>query len=582
MGPFRWIFQYLKKYVLQMILGFMLVIIAAAVNMVNPFLAGFIVDRVIQGGEKSLLIKLIMIMIGATVFKCIVRFSFQMIFEYISQSVLFKIRNKFYSRIQEMDFAFFDKTRTGDIMARMTGDLDAVRHFVAWVSYMLIENAMVFIFAVVMLFSTSYKLSLILLAITPIIGFITFKFVKSIKESFTQIRNQFSRLNTLVQENISGNRVVKAFAREDYEILKFSKENRAYGDKVLENAKLWEKYMPIIDSLTSSLAVVLILAGGLMIINGSITLGEFVSFNSFLWALSNPVRMSGWLLNDVQRFRASSEKVIEMVNTEPVIKNPEEITKETKVAGKIEFKNVSFSYGDELVLKDINFKVEHGQTIAVIGPTGAGKSSLINLICRFYDCTYGEILIDDNNIKDYDLIKLREKISVAMQDIFLFSDTIEGNISYGVPNASIDQIEWAASVAGAEGFIKNFPQGYDTIIGERGVGLSGGQKQRIALARALLKNPSILILDDTTSSVDIETEHEIHKTLNTFYNEKTTFVIAHRISSVKNADNIIVLDNGRIIESGSHEKLLQNKGYYYNVYMNQYGDFDNLYGEEAI
>lgn len=582
MGPFRWIFQYLKKYVLQMIFGFTLVILAAALNMVNPYLAGVIVDRVIQGGENSLLIKLIMIMIGATLIKCIVRFSFQMIFEYISQSVLFKIRNKFYSRIQELDFTFFDKTRTGDIMARMTGDLDAVRHFVAWVSYMLFENAMVFIFAVIMLFSTSYKLALILLAITPIIGFITFKFVKSIKEGFTQIRNQFSRLNTLVQENISGNRVVKAFAREEYEILKFSKENRAYGDKVLQNAKLWEKYMPIIDSLTSSLAVVLILVGGLMIINGSITLGEFVSFNSFLWALSNPVRISGWLLNDVQRFRASAEKVIEMVNTEPIIKNSEEITKETKVVGKIEFNNVSFSYGDELVLKDINLKVEHGQTIAVIGPTGAGKSSLINLICRFYDCTSGEILIDDNNIKDYDLIKLREKISVAMQDIFLFSDTIEGNISYGVPNASIEQIEWAASVAGAEEFIKNFPQGYDTIIGERGVGLSGGQKQRIALARALLKNPSILILDDTTSSVDIETEHEIHKTLNSFYNEKTTFVIAHRISSVKNADNIIVLDNGRIIESGNHENLLLNKGYYYNVYMNQYGDFDNLYGKEAI
>lgn len=582
MGPFQWIFQYIKKYKFLMLLGLVLVIFAAALNMINPYLAGIIVDRVIQGGETDLLIKFIMIMVGATLLKSIIRFSFQMIFEHISQSILFNIRNKFYSRIQEMDFTFFDNTRTGDIMARMTGDLEAVRHFLAWVIYMIFENAMIFIFAIIMLFSTSYKLALILLAITPLIGYLTYKLVSSVKSGFTQIRNQFSRLNTIVQENISGNRVVKAFAKEEYEIEKFSKENRAYGDRVLDNAKLWEKYLPFLDSLTSLLSVILILVGGIMIIKGSITLGEFVSFNSFLWALSNPVRMSGWLLNDVQRFRASAEKVIEMVNTEAGIKCPEVAAKKTNIKGKVQFKNVSFSYGDELVLKNINFEVDIGQTIAVIGPTGAGKSSLINLICRFYDCTEGEILIDGINIKKYDLIKLREKISVAMQDIFLFSDTIEGNISYGVPNASMDKIQWAASVAGAEDFINSMPQGFDTIIGERGVGLSGGQKQRIALARALLKNPSILILDDTTSSVDIETEHEIHKTLNTFYNEKTTFVIAHRISSVKNADNIIVLDDGRIIESGNHEKLLLNKGYYYSVYMNQYGDFDNLYGKEAI
>jgi ATP-binding cassette subfamily B protein len=290
--------------------------------------------------------------------------------------------------------------------------------------------------------------------------------------------------------------------------------------------------------------------------------------------------MSGWLINDIQRFHASADKIRELFNTESAINNAEQ-PDERDINGVVEFKNVCFGYENGEVLKDVSLKAKPGQTVAIIGPTGSGKSTLVNLICRFYDCSDGEVMVDNVNVKDIDLRALRAKISVAMQDVFLFSDTIEGNIAYGVPDAPYETVKWAAGIADADKFISSLPEGYDTVVGERGVGLSGGQRQRIALARAILKNPSILILDDTTSSVDMETEFEIHKTLKSFYNNKTTFIIAHRISSVKNADQIIVLNNGQIIEQGTHETLIDLKGYYYNVYLSQFGDFDGFTEKEV-
>ena len=293
-------------------------------------------------------------------------------------------------------------------------------------------------------------------------------------------------------------------------------------------------------------------------------------------------RMAGWLINDIQRFSASGEKIMELMNTKPKIKNSENQVEEDRIKGNIEFKNVNFNYGDEEVLEDINLKVSPGQTIAIIGHTGSGKSTFVSLLCRFYECTKGEILVDGYNIKDFNLRRLRKNIAVAMQDIFLFSDTIEGNIAYGLPTASMDEVRWAASIAGADDFINKMEEGYDTIVGERGVGLSGGQKQRISLARALLKNPSIIILDDTTSSLDIQTENNIRHSLDKYFKDKTTFIIAHRISSVKNADMILVLNNGRIIERGTHSELLVKKGEYYNVYINQFGNFDDAKGKEVV
>lgn len=574
MAEFKWIWQYVKKYRLMFGAAFILVVLMTALNMVNPYITGQIVDRVIKGNETGLLTRLAGIMLAVTVIRALVRYVYQNMFEYVSQGITFNIREQIYIRLQELDFGFFDKTKTGEIMSRMTGDLEAVRHFSSFVIYQVALNALTFITVSAILFTMNFRLAVSLLLISPVIGFFTFRMAKYVKPAFAEIREQFARLNSVVQENISGNRVVKAFAKEPYEIEKFSRENRAFMDRNMDAAKGWEKFIPILDATAGTLSILIILVGGIQVINGNLTVGELVAFNGYLWALNTPMRMAGWLLNDVQRFAASAEKIMLLLKREPVIRNSGCAVSKERLDGSIEFRDVSFRYEDEEVLDGISFKAEPGQTIAVVGPTGSGKSSLVSLICRFYDCTSGEVLVDGTNIKNIDLKSLRRNISTAMQDIFLFSDTIEGNISYGVPEAPLEQVVWAAEAAEAGDFIQGFSEGYDTIIGERGVGLSGGQRQRIALARALLKDPSVLILDDTTSSVDIETEHEIQKRLGTLNRERTTFIIAHRISSVKNADLILVLNEGRIIERGRHQELLDKKGYYYGIFMNQYGDFD--------
>jgi len=571
---FKWYWDFLKKYKFKMALGLMLTLLVSLMQLINPYIEGTIIDRVLIKGEVGVLIPLLSIIIGVTVFRCIVKFGYQMMYEHISQDLIFKMREEIYCHLQNQDFNFFDTTRTGDIMARLTGDIDAVRHFTAWVIYNVFDNFLTFTFAVVMIFFVNAKMARILLAITPIIAVVAYKMTNTVRPSFFAIREQFSKLNSVVQENISGNRVVKAFAKEEYEIEKFSRQNELFKEKNLDSSRIWEKYLPVLEFFASMLSIVLIIVGGIMVIRKNLTLGELVIINGYIWALNNPLRMAGWLINDIQRFFASIDRLINLVNEEPKIKNPKHPIQKEKVRGFVEFENVSFCYRDIPVLKNISFEVHPGQTVAIVGPTGSGKSTLINLICRFYDCNSGKIRIDNVDIKDMDKKELRDNIAASMQDIFLFSDTIEGNISYGNPNASMKQVQWAAQVADAHEFIESFPEGYDTIIGERGVGLSGGQKQRIALARALLKNPSILILDDTTSSVDIETEYKIHKTLKPFCENKTTFIIAHRISSVKNADLILVLNHGKIVERGTHGELLQKRGYYYDVFKNQMGDFD--------
>ncbi|WP_298836884.1 ABC transporter ATP-binding protein [uncultured Clostridium sp.] len=582
MMAFRWVWKYAKKYNIKIIVGFILVIICSAMNMVAPYLSGTIVDKVIVGKESNILIPLLAVITAVILLRSILRYVFLILLENMSQDSIFDIRNDIYSNLQKLDFDFFDKTSTGDIMNKMTGDIDAVRHFLAWVGYNVIENSFIFLFGIAIMFSINYKLTLILLLFTPPIAYFARKLAIDVKPTFFNVRQQFSKLNSVAQENISGNRVVKAFAKEEFEIKKFGKENDEFKKRNIESAKVWGKYLPIIDSLSISLNIVIILVGGIMVINQSMTIGNLVTFNAMIFTINNPMRMAGWLINDIQRFSASGEKIMELMNTKPKIKNSENQVEEDRIKGNIEFKNVNFNYGDEEVLEDINLKVSPGQTIAIIGHTGSGKSTFVSLLCRFYECTKGEILVDGYNIKDFNLRRLRKNIAVAMQDIFLFSDTIEGNIAYGLPTASMDEVRWAASIAGADDFINKMEEGYDTIVGERGVGLSGGQKQRISLARALLKNPSIIILDDTTSSLDIQTENNIRHSLDKYFKDKTTFIIAHRISSVKNADMILVLNNGRIIERGTHSELLVKKGEYYNVYINQFGNFDDAKGKEVV
>jgi ATP-binding cassette, subfamily B, multidrug efflux pump len=574
MGVIKWIWSYLKNYRLKYFTALSLVLIVSGLNMINPLLAGRIVDKVINGGNKTLLVPILLTMISIVVVKSLILYTYQMIFEITSQGIIFDLRETLYKKLMEMDFEFYNSTRTGDLMARLTGDTDAIRHFLAWVVYNIVSNLSAFIFAIISMSLISLKLTIFMISITPLIAFFTFKLTKVVGPAFFAIRESFSRLNSVVQENISGNRVVKAFGREAYEIEKFKKSNLDYKEKNLKAARIWEKYLPVLDSLAGVLSVIMIFAGGILVINKKMTLGNLVVFNGYLWALNNPMRMSGWLVNDVERFRASTIKIRELINTEAKIKNDFTSQEIKQIKGNVRFHNVSFSYGKEEILKNVSFQAKCGETIGILGPTGSGKSTLINLMCRFYDCSDGNIYIDDIDIGDYEVKTLRSNIAIAMQDIFLFSDTIEGNIAYGNPNASLEQVQKVAAIAEAHEFILDMPEGYDTIIGERGVGLSGGQKQRIALARALLKNPSILMLDDTTSSVDMETEYKIQREVNSIYNTRTNFIIAHRISSVKNASLILVLDNGEIVERGTHEELINQRGYYYSVYQTQFGDFD--------
>lgn len=579
MAAMKWFYSFLKKHNRSMALGLVLVTVISVLAIAKPIVSGSIVDDVITDGQYELLPRLIALLILITVLRGVLRFWSQVIFETCSQDVLYSMRDTVYRKLLQQDFNFYNKKRTGDLLSRQTGDMDAIRHFIAFVIYQVYENVFLFFFALIMVFTVSPKLALCMCIVLPFALLVTLSQTKNGRPRFQKIREQFSSLNTFVQENISGNRVVRAFSKEDYEIGKFNKENDGYRDAELAAAEIWTKYVPQFEFLSNMLTIILMLVGSIMVINQSMTLGNYVTINGYLWMLMNPLRQIGWRINDIQRFTTSVEKIYTTYSEEPNVKFPAKAIPCERLNGDIEFKNVSYSADDEDIIHQINFRVKSGQTVGILGSTGSGKSTIMNLLCRFYDVTDGEVLVDGKNVKDLDLYNLRQNIGMAMQDVFLFSDTIEGNIAYSNPDCSFEAVEKAAIMADADSFIRQMPDGYDTIVGERGVGLSGGQKQRISLARALLKEPSILILDDTTSAVDMETESYIQQQLNAIDHKCTIFVVAYRISSIKDSDLILVLNNGRIVEQGTHQELLQNNGYYATVFRHQYGEFEKYVNE---
>ncbi|MFQ9163489.1 MAG: ABC transporter ATP-binding protein [Lachnospiraceae bacterium] len=576
MGYIRWFLSFLKKYRVRMIVGLILVFITSLLVLINPQISGMIVDEVIEGQHYEKLGILLLIMIGVTLVRSLLRFTFLMCFESSSQGLVYDMREEAYRKLMKEDFNFFNKNRTGDLMSRQTGDMDAVRHMVSHVIYFSFENILVFLMALVMIFSVNVKMALCMLIVLPFTLAVTLSQRRHIKPAFDRVRDCFSSLNAFAQETIAGNRVVKAFAKEDYELEKFDRENDGYRDAQLNAASIWMKYIPMFEVLSQCLTIILMIMGGFMVIDGEMTIGNMVTVNGYLWMLNSPLRQAGWIINDLQRFLTAIEKIYKVYTTEPDIKQPEHVVEKRKLKGSVTFDHVNYYTNDDTVLKDISFHVEPGQTVGIIGATGSGKSSLVNLICRFYDVNQGRVLVDDIDVRNLNLQTLRGNIGIAMQDVFLFSDTIEGNIAYGNPDCTFEQVQAAAKIANADEFIREMPEGYDTIIGERGVGLSGGQKQRISLARAILKDPSIIILDDTTSAIDVETESMIQNELKKISDERTVFIIAHRISSIIHADQILVLDNGRLVERGTHEQLLAKKGYYSTVFHHQYGEFDRF------
>ncbi|HZJ82467.1 MAG TPA: ABC transporter ATP-binding protein, partial [Clostridia bacterium] len=540
------------------------------------------IDDVIRGGNRDLLPILLTAILLVALVKGVSIYFRGYFFEKVSQSSLYDLRNELFTHLQEQSFTYFDNNRIGELMSRMTGDLEGIRAFIAGGIPILLENAIYFIGTSIVLLSMNWKLALASLAVSPFVAWLALRFDSRIRPAFSQIREQQAALNTATQENITGVRVVKAFAREDYEIEKFEKENKLNLEKNVNSSLIWAKYFPIMDFASGMSAIIVLWYGGRMVAGGIITLGTLVAFNNYLWMLINPMRMLGWVINVMEQAVSSGQRVFDVLDTGSIIEDKEDPYDPEDMQGHVVFENVSFRYQDEQALYDIDLDVPAGWTVAIMGTTGAGKTSIINVLNRFYDVSKGRVLVDGVDVKDWKLNALRKNIGLVMQEVFLFSATIEENIMYGDPDVTKEEVIRAAEIADAHEFIMEMPQGYDTIVGERGTGLSGGQKQRIAIARAVIKKPKILIMDDSTSAVDMETEFEIQEALEEIMEGRTTFIVAHRISSVKDADEIILMDKGRIIERGTHNELLRQQGEYYEIYRQQYKDFEGFTEDRQV
>lgn len=567
---------YLNNYKKETIAAIFLLILSIVLNMLSPIITKHLIDDVIKGGERDILSVLLIAIISVALFKGISQYFRGYFFEKTAQSCLYDLRNEMFTHLQGQSFTYFDDNRIGELMSRMTGDLEGIRAFISGGIPIFLENFIYFVGTSIVLFSMNVKLALASFAVTPFVAWLAMRFDSKIRPAFSEIREQQAALNTATQENITGVRVVKAFAREDFEIKKFEKENMLNLEKNVNSSRIWARFFPVMDFLSGLSAVTVLWYGGTMVANQTMSLGTLVAFNSYLWMLIMPMRMLGWVINVMEQAVSSGQRVFDVLDTGSIIRSPEDSYSPEEMSGHVSFDNVGLHYKDSQALFDISLEAKAGQTIAIMGTTGAGKTSIINGLNRFYDVSRGSISIDGVNVKDWDLKKLRENIGIVMQEVFLFSATIEENIMYGNPHARKEDVIKAAKIADAHEFIMEMPLRYDTIIGERGMGLSGGQKQRIAIARAVIKNPKILIMDDSTSAVDMETEFEIQKALEDIMEGRTTFVVAHRISSVKGADEIILMDKGRIIERGNHQSLLDKKGEYYQIYIQQYKDFEGL------
>lgn len=571
----RWLWKNMEGARRIYVCGLIFTVISQSMYIVTPRIAGTITDTFIVNEkaaenletQSALLIWLLVAMVGFTLVRTGFVYGSTMCYEYASQSMIYKIRSVVFKNIEDQDAKFYDLYRTGDIMTRVSGDLDMVRHSVAWIIRVILECIVMLTVSIIFFFTMDWLMALCLIALTPIIMIIAFNFKKAVSPKFRLKRDKLSDLNTAAEENISGNRVVKAFAREDYEKEKFDKLSGDFRDASRDAAFTWFKYYPFEEITAQSLSVVMLVCGGLFVIFGRISFGDYIAFSGLVWTMSNPMRQLGTIVNDWQSFTASAQKIVEIYYGKPRIVTREDAEdRPGRFEGRVEFDNVSLELGGKTVLKDVTFSVNPGETVAVMGETGAGKTLLTELIPRIYDVTGGAVRVDGTDVRMLKLDQLRRNIGTATQDVFLYSDTIDGNIAYGDSDCPEEQVVRSAKLADADGFVRRLSDGYDTIVGERGVGLSGGQKQRISLARALNVKPSILILDDTTSALDLETEKHIQDALKSLDFKCTKIIVAQRISTTKFADKVIVMKNGKIIEQGTHEELIRRNGYYKEVY----------------
>ncbi len=573
---------YIKKYAVHYICAVLALVLSVSLDMLSPQIILHLVDDVILGGDNRyvnlLLAGILLIGVGRFIFQYIKEY----IFDYVSVNIACHLRRDLFVHVEHLDTAFFDKNNTGEIMARVKDDIDRIWDALSYVSMLIIE---VFIHTVIIIFCMS-RLSLPLTVI-PVIsmgicGVLAFLLEKKLDKVYEDISEENAVLNTTAEENIGGVRTVKAFAREKHEIEKFKKHNEKYCELSIKETETFVKYYPYFQFISRILPFLILFGGGYMYLKGKMTLGEVSAFVAYSENIVWPMEMLGWLTNSFASAIASYKKINKIYDEASKIVEPENPVALPVVHGDIRFENVSFHKEDmHEILSDISFEVKSGKTLGIMGATGAGKTSVVSLLTRLYDATSGRICLDGVDIKDISLSTLRGSISLIMQDVFLFSDTISENIRMGdKPHISDKVIREASRKACADDFIEKMDDEYETIIGERGVGLSGGQKQRISIARALAKKHPILIMDDSTSALDMETERKIQETLSEL-KDTTKIIIAHRISAVKDADEIIILNEGRIAERGTHDELLLKKGLYYETYVSQYGEPESELRKEA-
>ena len=575
-GMLHRVLERLRPFRSKIILGFVVITFTQLLRMGLQLITREVVNNVIPNRDFHLMLWLGGLLLAISAVRAVMLYYRGMVFERVSQGMVYQLRTELYGRLQAQSYTFYDKHRIGEIMSRMTGDMEGLRGFVMNLCLTIFEQSMSFLGALIFMSALSWPLTLTVLAICPVLAYVAWRFNKKIRPAHAAVREQNAVLNTRTQENIAGVRVVKAFAREPYESEQFEKDNQKVLELNLNATRIWSNFSPAMDFVGALAIPFMLLVGGRLVSDGAMDLGTLIAATGYVYMLVNPMRMLANFVNVFAQGVTSAEKLFYYLDLGSIVRDPASPVTPEASEGRVSFENVTLSYGDQVVLHDLNFEVEPGQTVAIMGATGSGKTSVINLLGRFYDIRSGSVKVDGVDVRQQKLSDLRRNIGYVMQESFLFSESIAENIAFGNPGLPMEKIEQSAQIAQAYDFITHMPQAWETVVGERGLGLSGGQKQRVSIARALACDPKILILDDSTSAVDMETEALIQEGLKKVMGKRTTFVIAHRISSVIHADQILVLDQGRLAERGSHAELMAREGLYYQMFMDQYHDFADL------
>lgn len=566
--------SYLRNYWPVALGGVIALLIVNLANLIAPQLLRLLIDRGIASLDLGYVIEIAAALIGVAAIRGLFNFLQGYWSEVASQGVAYDLRNTIFEKLQKLSFSYHDRSQTGKLMTRMTSDVELVRLFVGRGALMLSSAVLMLMGTLGFMFWMNWRLALVIFIVVPLIFMLFSIFVRRIMPVSISVQQKLGALNSILQENLAGMRVVKAFAREAYETEKYLQKNQELLEENIRLVNLFASIFPWVF-FTANLGMVgVIWVGGLQVMGRTLTLGELVAFTGYLGLLLQPIFQMGMIGAMLSRAEASAQRIFEVVDAQSEVKDRPGAIPLPPIKGRVAFEHVGFRYvgSEQEIISDITFVAEPGETIAILGQTGAGKSTIINLIPRFYDVTVGRITVDGYDVREVTLDSLRSQVGIVLQETTLFSGTVGENIAYGRPDAPREEIIKAAKAAQAHEFIVELPEGYNTLVGERGVGLSGGQKQRIAIARALLVDPRILILDDSTSSVDAETEYKIQQALEQLMEGRTCFVIAQRISTVRNADKILLLDNGRLVAEGRHRELLETSELYVEILQTQFAD----------